>query len=169
MTGRPSSRQTFPLLIGGRLFGVMENLKPRISERAAVSILVIGSLLAAGCDRVQAVPKLITADGQTYVACKDLVWVSSEGGILSSVATFKVSFTDAAGLGHIFRGVKMLEVSDLPRLIDAAMPVSPSMLTSDGKPVIEGQVYYWPNGTRARLHYGAWEAVKILNDACQAR
>jgi hypothetical protein len=49
------------------------------------------------------------------------------------------------------------------------MPINPSMFSSDGKPVVEGQTYTWPDSTQARFHNGTWEAVKIPNNACQSK
>ena len=129
--------------------------------------VIVCSLFAVGCDKAQSSPKFIVADGQTYFACKDMVWVDSEGG--NGETTFKITFTDAAGLGHMLRGIKKLEVSDIPKLVDAPMPSNPSMVSSDGKPVIDGQIYTWSDGTRARFHNGKWEAVQIPNNACQSK
>ncbi len=144
-----------------------KKLKPRTLYYEGLSIVIISSLFAAGCDRVQSAPRLILADGQTYLACKDSVWVDSET-ILGGGTTFKISFTDANGLGHVLRGIKKLEVSDMPKLVDAPMPSNPGMLTSDGSPVVEGQSYTWGDGTQARFHNGKWEAVQIPNNACQS-
>jgi hypothetical protein len=129
--------------------------------------IISSSLFAAGCDRAQSSPKIIVADGQTYFACKDVVWVDSEGG--SGETTFKISFTDAAGLGHMLRGIKKLEVSDIPKLVDAPMPSNPSMFDRDGKAVVDGLIYTWGDGTKARFHDGKWEAVQIPNNACQSK
>jgi hypothetical protein len=56
----------------------------------------MSSMIAVACDEVQSAPKIIVADGQTYLACKDSVWVDSDGGFRGGT-TFKISFTDAAG------------------------------------------------------------------------
>jgi hypothetical protein len=144
--------------------------KPRRTtlDYAKVLMAIISSLFAAGCDRVQSAPKLILADGQTYLACRDMVWVDSES-VLGGGTTFKISFTDGAGLGHVLRGIKRVEVSDIPKFVDAPMPTNPGMFTSDGKPVVEGLSYTWDDGTHARFRNGKWEAVQIPNNACQAK
>jgi hypothetical protein len=129
---------------------------------------LLSSVFAVACDKVQNAPKIVVADGETYFACKDSVWVDSDGGF-SGGTTFKISFTDAAGLGHVLRGIKKLEVSDIPKLVDAPMPANPGMSTSDGNPVVEGQSYTWGDGTQARFHSGKWEAVQIPNTACQTK
>jgi hypothetical protein len=135
-----------------------------------VAIVAIGScLFAAGCDNVTSSPKMIEADGQTYIACKDLVWVSIEGGgLLGGGETYKITFTDAAGLSHTLRGIKKVEMTDVPGMVPAPMPRNPTMTSSDGKPVVEGNVYTWSDGSKARLHNGAWEAVRVPNDVCRA-
>ena len=47
---------------------------------AVLLTIIIASLFASGCDKALSSPKIIVADGQTYLACKDMVWVDSEGG-----------------------------------------------------------------------------------------
>ena len=135
---------------------------------AGVLIALMSSMFALACDEVKSAPKIIVADGQTYLACKDSISVDSDGGF-SGGTTFKISFTDAAGLGHLMRGIKKLEVSDMPKLVDAPMPSNPGMSTSDGNPVVEGQSYTWGDGTQARFHNGRWEPVQIPNAACQTK
>jgi hypothetical protein len=134
-----------------------------------IVLMTIISLYMIASGGVSSSPKMILADGQTYFACKDLVWVAGDGGILAGGNTFRIRFSDAAGLDHMFRGIKTVEVSDMPKFVDAPMPVSPSMVTSDGEPVVEGRSYRWDNGSQARFRNGAWEAVKIPNDACQSK
>ncbi len=78
-----------------------------------VLVVVLGCVLLAGCSDIPSLsPKVIEADGETFVACTGLVWVTSE--IFGGAGTFKVTFTDAAGLSHTIRGLKKIEVSDLP-------------------------------------------------------
>ena len=76
-------------------------------------VVVSGCVLLAGCSDIPSLsPKVIEADGGTFVACSGLVWVTSE--LFSGAGTFKITFTDAAGLGHTIRGLKKVEVRDLP-------------------------------------------------------
>lgn len=138
----------------------------RLSNLAGAAVTIIATLIAIGCDRMESAPKLILADGQNYIACKDTVWVGSDSPI-GGEATFKGSFTDAAGLYHVLRGIKKLEVSDIPKLVDAPMPMNPANTTSDGKPVVEGMIYTWENGSQARFHNGKWEAVQVPNRICE--
>ncbi len=85
-----------------------------------------------------AAPKVINADGQTYLACRDQISVTAEGGgLLGSSDIFRISFTDASGLSHTLRGVHKLEISDIPKLVDAPMPLNPGLVDRDGKPVTE--------------------------------
>ena len=141
-----------------------------MKTRRLAPVIISGALLAAGCDDVSNSPKIVEADGQTYIACRGLVWVTSEGGgLLGGSEIFKVSFTDAAGITHTLRGLKKVTVSDVPTLVPAPMPLNPSLTTSDGKPVVEGNIYSWSDGSKARFHNGAWEPVQIYNDACKAK
>jgi hypothetical protein len=79
--------------------------------------VILSCAFLASCDAIQLSPKLIEADGQTYVACRGLVWVNFEGGgLFSGGETFKVTFTDAPGLSHTLRGLKRVDVSGLPRM-----------------------------------------------------
>jgi hypothetical protein len=109
---------------------------------------------------------LIVADGETYFACKDLVWVSSEGG------TFKVDFTDADGLNHVLRGIKKVYVSDIPKRVDAPMPYPlPDVNGEDssGLSYKPGAVYGWDDGSKAMLKGGVWTPIKVPNTACTAQ
>jgi hypothetical protein len=138
-----------------------------------VTLIILVNLVVNGCDDIQSSPKIIEADGQTHIACQEgAVWVTSEGGgLLGGTSTFKVSYTDVEGLGYVLRGIKAVQVSDVPKLVDAPMPSgspdSPANFTSEGTPVVEGQVYFWPDGTRARSHNGKWEPVQIPNAICK--
>ncbi len=141
-----------------------------MKARRLETVVISGALFAAGCDNVSGSPRIIEADGQTYVACKGLVWVTSEGGgLLGGSESFKVSFTDATGLAHTLRGLKKVQVSEVPTLVPAPMPLNPSLTTSAGKPVVEGNTYSWPDGSKAKFHNGAWEPVQIPNDVCKPK
>jgi hypothetical protein len=132
-----------------------------------VGLLSLGSQFV-GCDNVKAPPKFIEADGQTYTAYKDFIWISSEGGgVLGASEIFKVTFTDPSGLSHTLRGLKKVTVSDAPATVAAPMPSNPGFTTSDGKPVVEGYTYTWSDGTKARFHNGRWQPVQVTNDLCK--
>jgi hypothetical protein len=142
-------------------------MKTAISFGIVLMIIISLYMIASG--GVSSSPKIIVADGQTYFACKDLVWVAGDGGILAGGNTFKISFSDAAGVGHMFRGIKTVELSDMPKLVEAPMPINPPTYTSDGMPVVEGLIYTWDDGRKARFRNGTWEAVQIPNNACQSK
>jgi hypothetical protein len=132
-----------------------------------VAIIIVASLAINGCDNVQSSPKIIVADGETIMACKDMVWVDTEGGgLLGGVSTFKIRYTDIDGLTHVLRGVKTVQVSDIPKLVDAPLPSNPSLIDKDGKPLVEGQSYTWEDGTRGRYRNGKLEPIKIPNTVC---
>ena len=71
-----------------------------MNARRLATVIISGALFAAGCDNVSRSPRIIEADGETYVACKGLVWVSEGGGLFGGSASYKVNFTDATGLAH---------------------------------------------------------------------
>ena len=125
----------------------------------------------AGCDGIKVAPKLIEADGATYLACKDFVWIGTEGGgFLGAANGIKISFTDRDGLEHLVEGVKTLSVSDIPALVAAPMPYplpGTDGVDSSGKPYVLGNVYTWADGTKAEFRGGAWHAVMQANLACE--
>jgi hypothetical protein len=115
-------------------------------------------------------PKVINADGETYLACRGQVSVNSEGGgLFGSADIFKVSFTDVAGLSHTLRGIHKVQISDVPKMMDAPMPINPGFLDRDGKPMTEGNTYTWTDGTQARYEHGQWVPAKVPNDACSSK
>lgn len=141
-----------------------------------VSIVSIVALvfLVSSCDSVKLTPKLIEADGQTYLACSGLVWSGTEGGgLLGNGSVLKVSFTDAEGLSHKIMGIKSLKVSDIPKMEYAPMPPTswwpdPSGKDKDGKPFEEGVPYYWDAGYSMMLKNGLWTPVKRYNTSCES-
>jgi hypothetical protein len=140
---------------------------PGVKTTALLALLIVSATFG-GCDNVQSSPKRIDADGQSFLACHDFVWVGDEGGgLLGGSQAYKVTFTDAAGLSRTLRGVKKLEVSDLPRTVTARTPLNPTMLDKDGKRPIEGATYTWSDGSQARFHNGQWEPVEVPNDVCK--
>jgi hypothetical protein len=66
-------------------------------------------VLSFGCNDIKSSPKAIDADGTIYLACTGLVRISG-----SLQQGYEVSFTDASGLEHDVRGIRKLEISDLP-------------------------------------------------------
>lgn len=137
-------------------------------KTARVPLVVLVSLGFMACSsRFRSSPQIIVADGESYIACHDLIWMSDEGG---SETTFKVTFTDAEGLEHLLKGIKKLSMSDMPKLIPAPMPSSlPDAKTGidlSGKPYTEGVTYTWADGTQAVLKKGVWNPVMRVNGAC---
>jgi len=80
--------------------------------------LVLAGILLVGCgDSVKEPPQMIEADSQTFVACgSDSVYISNEGG---GETTFRVKFTDAAGMSHVVKGIRKLHMTQLPKATPA--------------------------------------------------
>jgi hypothetical protein len=138
------------------------------------SLWILGIAAAAslliGCDKLKISPKLINADGVPYAACKGLVWTSKINGMFSDSAEFKVTFTDLSGREYTIWGVSKLTISDpqeedyapFPRVVpDVSLAVD-----VDGKVYVNGQIYTWPDGSKAKLTDGKWQPVKV-STACQ--
>jgi hypothetical protein len=114
---------------------------------------------------------MIDADGDTYLACTNLVWIGEDGGgLLGGSTSFKVSFTDYNGLDHQIRGIKKLSVSDVPTTIAAPMPnplPQTSGADSSGSAYKEGIPYTWADGSQAQLRDGVWKPVMVASTACK--
>lgn len=132
------------------------------------SIFIVAFFLY-GCDRVQVAPRIIDADGEQYIACEGIVLVNDDSGLFSNKPIYKISFTDLAGKNHVIRGVQNLHVSQ-PNDNIAPMPYYlPDVEKNadiNGKPYIEGNIYTWENGAKAKLVKGKWAPV-LLSSACK--
>ena len=82
-------------------------------RKPLVVALPILAICWAGCGTPHQTPKAIEADGQSYVACSGMLWVEDNSG-LGGAANYEIKFTDANGTDHDIRGVKKLEITDLP-------------------------------------------------------
>lgn len=61
-------------------------------------------------------PKLVEADGITYIACGGAIWVRNEGNEKNPYEeTYYVLFKDSDGNPHELKQVRLLAVKDLPR------------------------------------------------------
>src|SRR4029077_7898053 len=135
-------------------------------------IVVLTLLVVAGCDRMRTAPQVIAADGEEYIACRSMVWISEDGGGLlgGGAPVYRVSFTDAMGLEHLITGIKKLAVSDLPPMVPVPMPTDPPDpdvgLDNTGQPYKNGLTYPWADGRQAMLSGGKWKAVMTPNRAC---
>jgi hypothetical protein len=140
---------------------------------ASVIVLIIVISFLASCDSMKESPQVIEADGQTYVACHDYVWINNEGGGLlgGGDTTFRIKYTDSGGLSHVVKGIKKLSVSELPKTVPAPFPYptpDPQLGTDkDGNHYKEGSTYTWPNGSQAVLRNGEWKRVMVPNTACK--
>lgn len=114
-------------------------------------------------------PTGIKADGDQYFACHAFTLSSNSSW---GTTTYEVSFSDPSrGGGKVeLKGIRKLEIVELPSMVDAPMPsFLPDITTdhlADGSSYKEGQVYTWENGTKAIIHGGKWVAVKVPNTVC---
>lgn len=94
-----------------------------------IRLLILFSV-NAGCSNVSQSPKMIEGDGQNYMACSGLIWVTDDG--FFSTSSFTLEYTDQSGLTRKIRGLKKVEVSDVPKMVYAAMPLNPAMTDKNG-------------------------------------
>jgi hypothetical protein len=81
------------------------------------------SLSSCGSDMLpDNAPKLIDADGSAYVACEGFVWVSTQDGG-SGGASYSVKFTEKDGVSRDLRGIRKLDISDVPKGFDPCKPL----------------------------------------------
>jgi len=134
----------------------------KISNRLFLVSFVV--LLLIGCDKIQIAPLVIDADGKQYIACEGLVWVSDDSSMFSDKPVYKVSFSDLAGKNHTLRGVQNLHVQQ-PYDDVAPMPYYlPDIQKNadvNGKAYIEGNIYTWENGAKAKLVNAKWAPAKL--------
>lgn len=154
----------------------MSNIKGEAEWAVIVVIAVIGLAIYGGTSLWQEsslfgskLPHSLKADGELYISCKGRPTVKKEGSIFASSDTFEVSFVDASGLTHTLNGVRKVETSELPAIVDAPMPYPlPPAQGSDksGTPLKEGNIYTWSDGAKARFKNQSWAAVKVPNTVC---
>lgn len=111
-------------------------------------------------------PVAIEADGKDYIACNT---PDIGRGIFQS--TYYADFKDSNGSTVSLRGIGKLIVTNLPKMVDAPMPVFRSMpyplpdanaTDKDGKPYQEGLTYRWPDGSAAMFKNHEWVPVPGL-------
>ena len=134
---------------------------------------ILAAFTITGCDQIDemfdsglSAPKQVTVDANVNVACSGTVTVSEQ----QQGQSFKVSFADVDGLWHVIWGVKRVEVADIPPLAPAPMPFNPrapSLGDDAGHPYVAGEIYTWPDGTKAILKNGAWAPVMEPNPVCR--
>lgn len=134
-----------------------------------VAILFVLSDIKACIFPEHPAPVALEADGKSYVACNT---PDISRGLFHLASTYSVDFRDNNGSMISLRGVEKLLVTNLPKEEDAPMPTpgtdDMSEKDSDGKPLVEGQIYNWDDGTEARWKKGKWVPVKIKNHVCES-
>jgi hypothetical protein len=105
-------------------------------------------------------PVGIEADGKNYLACNT---PDIGRGLFQN--TYHADFKDNNGSMISLRGVNKLIITNLPKMVDAPMPVFrlmpyplPDVNGTDnaGKPYQEGSIYTWPDGSAAMFRNHQW-------------
>lgn len=113
-------------------------------------------------------PISIEADGKYFTTCGAY---SMGDDSLFGEPSYELSFNDNSGAKVTLKGVRKLNITELPAMVDAPMPLSLPDPTTDrdssGAPYREGLVYSWSDGSKAKLQDGKWVAVKIPNTICK--
>ncbi len=136
--------------------------------RFAVVLLICVAILS-GCGIPHNPPKMIEADGTGYVACRDLIWVNGQSGLLGGEPTYEISFTDSEGISHDIRGIKHLSMTDIPETVPYVLPYPlPDVKTgNNGGPYPEGSTWTFSNSSKAIIKNGEWTPLQHKNDLCQ--
>ena len=115
---------------------------------------------------VHPAPVSIEADGKNYLACS-----SPDIGRGLFHTTYYVDFKDNNDSTVSLRGIDKLIVTNLPKMVDAPMPVFRSIpyplpdvnaTDKDGKPYQEGSIYTWTDGSAAMFKNHQWVSVPGL-------
>jgi hypothetical protein len=135
-----------------------------------VSTAIVMALYLSACDNIQVAPKIIRADGVSYLSCKGLIWVDKTSGMFSSDTAFKIAFTDSGNMSRSIWGIKSLSISD-PQAYEIApfpnhIPDPKLEVDINGKPYVNGNIYTWPDGSKAELVSGKWKPVPVAR-ACK--
>jgi hypothetical protein len=73
-------------------------------------------------------------------------------------------------MSHDIRGIKHLELSDIPATIDSVLPLEPpDPITGrdrDQHMFKDGVVYTWSDGNKGSLHGGVWRPERRPNPLC---
>ena len=101
------------------------------------------------------------------------MWVSSTSGFLGGETTYEIKFTDANGVDHDIRGIKHLEMSDIPSTVPSTLPdYLPDPKTGKdkyGNAFAEGIVYTLGDSTKAIIRDGRWQPIARKNPLCEPR
>jgi hypothetical protein len=141
------------------------------------TLLLASCAILSGCNVERSLneedkpaPKMIVADQTTYVACHGEVAIYTNSS--SGVTTYDVKFTQADKTEMDVRGIKRLEISDVPATVPSSLPLSPpdpkTGTDKDGKPYVEGLIYTWPDGSQGMVKNGTWKTVPRRNTVCDA-
>ena len=135
-----------------------------------VGLLVLAFVLLGfnGCGYYSA-PKLIEADGTSYVACSGVVRVSSDSGLFGSETTYSISFTNDAKIDTVVKGVRNVTITSIPTMIKSSLQAHlPDPKTESDKtsqPFVEGSTFLSGPGDKIMtFRNGVW--VPEMNPGC---
>jgi hypothetical protein len=89
-----------------------------MGHRSTATLLLLlaafTSLELNSCARPRVGPKLIQADGASYVACNGVLWLEDVKIPKGYPSTYNVLYRDVQGVNHQLRDVRALRITDLP-------------------------------------------------------
>jgi hypothetical protein len=90
-------------------------MRPVHLSKLLFFVAFCGAAQMSSCRASHIGPRLIEADGVSYMACGGALWVQNEKAPLDNEPpSYDVLFVDAEGKKHELKRVRFLKVSDLP-------------------------------------------------------
>ena len=136
--------------------------------RAGLLMLAFALLIFNGCGYYSA-PKLIEADGASYVACSGIVHVSSDGGLFGGETTYRISFTNDDNTDTVLKGVRRVTLTSIPTMVKSSLQTYLSGpktgADKNGTPFVEGSAYLSrPGDKMMTFQNGVW--VPEIDTVC---
>jgi hypothetical protein len=145
-----------------------------VATISRILCIVAAICLLSSCNQIpehwHSAPKLIDADGSSYVACTGMIRVynPSRDVTSSSSPSYEIVFTDNYGQAQDLKNLKSYQVADVGHEVYYVMPSSanPDNTTttfSNGTPMTPGNiVFFGDNGSQGRARWdgpGKWNPV----------